>query len=94
MDSNDHIEIFDVVPTDESVWLVIINGGILAAFRERKDAVKVATSLAERHRPSRLLTRSGDGDIEAITPFISEGRAQEQREESFVLPRNDSFDLG
>jgi hypothetical protein len=93
VESNEHIEILDVVPTEDSIWLVIIDGGILAAFRERKDAVKVATALAAKHPPSRLLTRSGDGDIEAITPFNREGRAHEQHEESLALPKNDSFHL-
>ena len=94
MDVSTKITIFDVAPADDSTWLIVVNGAVLGAFRERKSAVDVARNLAMRHRPSRLLTRSSNGDIDAITPFADESRNQDSEKMSLVFPHDDHFQLG
>jgi len=94
MEVGTEITVFDVAPADDSTWFIVVNGAILGTFRKRKSAVDVATNLASRHRPSRLMTRSSNGDIEAITPFADESRKQDCVDSTIVLPRDDHFDLG
>jgi hypothetical protein len=65
-------KIFDVVPGPDDSWGILYDGRALTLHGEKKSAVKLARTMAIQNRPSRLVVRAADGDIESETPFEPE----------------------
>src|SRR4051794_38358212 len=68
----DH-RIFDVVPGPKESWGIIYRGRAMTLHDNKDEAVKLAKVLAMQNRPSRLVIRASDGEIESETPFEVEG---------------------
>lgn len=66
-------KIFDVVPAPDEIWGILYDGQAMTLHANKDEAVKVARFLALQNRPSRLLIRAADGEIESETPFEIEG---------------------
>lgn len=64
-----HIRVFDIVPTDSGLWAVVADGVGVTVNPGKKDAVQIGREMATGNRPSRLVIRDGQGEIESITPF-------------------------
>jgi hypothetical protein len=64
-----HIKVFDVIPTDTGLWAVVADGVGVTVNPAKKDAVQIGREMARTNRPSRLVIRGDQGEIESITPF-------------------------
>ena len=74
MKATAEVSVFDVLQGDADEWLVVaIDGMVLGPYGKKPDAVNVARALALCSRPSRLVVRASDGEIESVTPFEVEG---------------------
>ena len=93
MENSADITLFDVAPGENEIWFILVNGAILGACRQRKNAVEIAATLARAHTPARLVTRGANGEIESITPFLNRGGCRGFVEEPLTLPVDDSFEL-
>ena len=65
-------KIFDVVPGPDDSWGILYGGRAITLHGDKKSAVKLARTMALQNRPSRLVIRAADGEIESETPFESE----------------------
>lgn len=73
--------IFDVVPGPDDNWGIIYRGRAMTLHEKKDEAVKLAKVLAMQNRPSRLVIRATDGEIESETPFEIEGCVRGPAEE-------------
>jgi hypothetical protein len=64
-----HIRVFDVIPTDSGLWAVVADGVGVTINPAKKDAVQIGRDMAKTNRPSRLVIRDANGEVESITPF-------------------------
>jgi hypothetical protein len=67
------IKVFDVIYVDPDRWLVLADTQAVDVSDDKPAAVELARRMALASRPSRLVVRAIDGEIESVTPFEHDG---------------------